>query len=94
MSTGLLNSLMNAQSQTVTPAGQQMQVVMIPSRNIIPNPDNDEIYTIGNMDGLKDDIQQHGLRQPLEVIPVEGEPDRPKRSPSVSAARDSHRNWL
>lgn len=76
MSNGLLNSLMNAQSQTATPAGQQMQVVMIPSRNIIPNPDNDEIYTIGNMDGLKDDIQQHGLRQPLEVIPVEGEPDR------------------
>lgn len=76
MSTGLLNSLMNAQSQTVTPAGLQMQVVMIPSRNIIPNPDNDEIYTIGNMDGLKDDIRQHGLRQPLEVIPVEGEPDR------------------
>lgn len=76
MSTGLLNSLMNAQSQMATPAGQQMQVVMIPSRNIIPNPDNDEIYTIGNMDGLKDDIQQHGLRQPLEVIPVEGEPDR------------------
>lgn len=76
MSTGLLNSLMNAQSQTATPAGQQMQVVMIPSRNIIPNPDNDEIYTIGNMESLKDDIQQNGLRQPLEVIPVEGEPDR------------------
>lgn len=76
MSTGLLNSLMNAQSQTATPAGQQMQVVMIPSRNIIPNPDNDEIYAIGNMDGLKDDIRQHGLRQPLEVIPVEGDPDR------------------
>lgn len=76
MSTGLLNSLMNAQSQTATPAGQQMQVVMIPSRNIIPNPDNDEIYTIGNMDSLKDDIQQHGLRQPLEVIPVEGKLDR------------------
>ena len=76
MSASLLNGLMNAQSQMATPAGQQMQVVMIPSRNIIPNPDNDEIYTIGNMDGLKDDIQQHGLRQPLEVIPVEGEPDR------------------
>lgn len=76
MSTGLLNSLMNAQSQTATPAGQQMQVAMIPSRNIIPNPDNNEIYTIGNMDGLKDDIQQHGLRQPLEVIPVEGESNR------------------
>ena len=76
MSTGLLNSLMNAQSQTATPAGQQMQVVMISSRNIIPNPDNDEIYTIGNMESLKDDIRQHGLRQPLEVIPVEDEPDR------------------
>ena len=76
MSTGLLNGLMNAQSQTAIPAGQQMQVVMIPSRNIIPNPDNDEIYTIGNMESLKDDIQQNGLRQPLEVIPVEGEPDR------------------
>ncbi len=76
MSASLLNSLMNAQSQTVTPAGQQMQVVMIPSRNIIPNPNNDEIYTIGNMESLKDDIQQNGLRQPLEVIPVEGEPDR------------------
>lgn len=75
MSTGLLNSLMNAQSQTATPAGQQMQVVMIPSRNITPNPDNDEIYTIGNMESLKDDIQQNGLRQPLEVIPAEGETD-------------------
>lgn len=76
MSTGLLNSLMNAQSQTATPAGQQMQVVMISSRNIITNPDNDEIYTIGNMDGLKDDIRQNGLRQPLEVIPVEDDSDR------------------
>lgn len=75
MSASLLNGLMNAQSQKATPAGQQMQVVMIPSRNIIPNPDNDEIYTIGNMDGLKDDIRQHGLRQPLEVIPMEDETD-------------------
>lgn len=75
MSTGLLNSLMNAQSQTITPAGQQMQVVMIPSRNIIPNPENFEIYTLGDMENLRDDIRQNGLRQPLEVIPVEGEPD-------------------
>jgi ParB family chromosome partitioning protein len=67
---------MNAQSQTVTPAGQQMQVVMIPSRNIIPNPENFEIYTLGDMENLRDDIRQNGLRQPLEVIPVEGEPDR------------------
>lgn len=75
MSTGLLNSLMNAQSQTATPAGQQMQVVMIPSRNIIPNPENFEIYTLGDMENLRDDIRQNGLRQPLEVIPVEGDPN-------------------
>lgn len=75
MSTGLLNSLMNAQSQTATPAGQQMQVVMIPSRNIIPNPDNDEIYTLGDMENLRDDIRQNGLRQPLEVIPMEDKTD-------------------
>lgn len=75
MSTGLLNSLMNAQSQTVTPAGLQMQVVMIPSRNIIPNPENFEIYTLGDMENLRDDIRQNGLRQPLEVIPMEDETD-------------------
>lgn len=75
MSTKLLNSLMNAQSQTVTPAGQQMQVVMIPSRNIIPNPENFEIYTLGDMENLRDDIRQNGLRQPLEVIPMEDETD-------------------
>lgn len=76
MSASLLNSLMNAQSQTATPAGQQMQVVMIPSRNIIPNPENFEIYTLGDMENLRDDIRQNGLRQPLEVIPVEGDPNR------------------
>lgn len=75
MSTGLLNSLMNAQSQTATPAGQQMQVVMIPSRNIIPNPENFEIYALGDMENLRDDIRQNGLRQPLEVIPMEDETD-------------------
>lgn len=76
MSASLLNGLMNAQSQTATPAGQQMQVVMIPSRNIIPNPENFEIYTLGDMENLRDDIRQNGLRQPLEVVPMEGEPDR------------------
>lgn len=75
MSASLLNSLMNAQSQTATPAGQQMRVVMIPSRNIIPNPENFEIYTLGDMENLRDDIRQNGLRQPLEVIPMEDETD-------------------
>lgn len=75
MSASLLNGLMNAQSQMATPAGQQMQVVMIPSRNIIPNPENFEIYTLGDMENLRDDIRQNGLRQPLEVIPMENETD-------------------
>lgn len=75
MSASLLKGLMNAQSQTATPAGQQMQVVMIPSRNIIPNPENFEIYTLGDMENLRDDIRQNGLRQPLEVIPVEDDPN-------------------
>ena len=75
MSASLLNGLMNAQSQMATPAGQQMQVVMIPSRNIIPNPENFEIYTLGDMENLRDDIRQNGLRQPLEVIPMEDETD-------------------
>ena len=86
MSTGLLNSLMNAQSQTATPAGQQMQVVMIPNKNIFPNPDN-EIYSIGNVEGLKDDIRQNGLRQPLEVIPVEGKTER-------YMLISGHRRWI
>lgn len=86
MSTGLLNSLMNAQSQTATPAGQQMQVVMIPNKNIFPNPDN-EIYSIGNVESLKDDIRQNGLRQPLEVIPVEGKTER-------YMLISGHRRWI
>lgn len=86
MSASLLNSLMNAQSQTATPAGQQMQVVMIPNKNIFPNPDN-EIYSIGNVEGLKDDIRQNGLRQPLEVIPVEGKTER-------YMLISGHRRWI
>lgn len=68
MSTGLLSSLLNAQSQTPTPAGQKMQVVMVPRELIMANPDNKKIYIVGDVSGLKDDIQENGVRQPLEVI--------------------------
>lgn len=68
MSTGLLSSLLNAQSQTPTPAGQKMQVVMVPRELILPNPDNKKIYIVGDVSGLKDDIRENGVRQPLEVI--------------------------
>ena len=68
MNTGLLSSLLNAQSQTPTPAGQKMQVVMVPRELIMANPDNKKIYIVGDVSGLKDDIRENGVRQPLEVI--------------------------
>lgn len=64
----VLSSLLNAQSQTPTPAGQKMQVVMVPRELIMANPDNKKIYTVGDVSGLKDDIRENGVRQPLEVI--------------------------
>lgn len=86
MSVGLLSSLMSHQSQTATPAGQQMQVVMISRQSIVPNPDND-IYTVGNLESLKDDIQQNGLRQPLEVISSTDESDS-------YMLISGHRRWM
>lgn len=68
MSTSILNTLLNAQSQTPTPAGQKMQVVMVPRELIMANPDNRKIYIVGDVSGLKDDIRENGVRQPLEVI--------------------------
>ncbi len=68
MSTELLSSLLNTQSQTPTPAGQKKQVVMVPRELIMANPDNKKIYIVGDVSGLKDDIRENGVRQPLEVI--------------------------
>lgn len=68
MSTRILSSLLNAQSQAPTPAGQKMQVVMVPRELIMANPDNKKIYIVGDVSGLKDDIRENGVRQPLEVI--------------------------
>ena len=67
MSTGLLESLLNTQSQTPTPAGQKMQVVMVPYDHILRNPEN-KIYIIGDISQLMEDIRLNGVRQPLEVI--------------------------
>ena len=73
MSTGLLSALMSTSEQTENPAGHEMQVTLIRREKILPNPDND-IYHIGNLDSLEGDIREHGLRQPLEVIPSQDEP--------------------
>lgn len=70
MSTGLLNGLLSAQPDA--PAGSGMQVVMIDRKNIIINPDNRKIYRIGDVSRLKEDIKTNGIRQPLEVVELDG----------------------
>lgn len=66
MSTGLLSSFLNAKPED-SPAGS-MQVEMLPISYIMPNPDNQKIYIVGDVERLKDDIKANGVRQPLEVI--------------------------
>lgn len=51
------------------PAGQKMQIVMLPAADIEPNPEN-SIYEIGDVSMLKADIAERGLRSPLEVLPA------------------------
>lgn len=70
MSTGLLSGLLSAQPDA--PAGPGMQVVMIDRKNIIINPDNRKIYRIGDVSRLKEDIKTNGIRQPLEVVELDG----------------------
>ena len=65
MSAGLMISdLLSIKPQESSPAGQMK---MLPIEYIMPNPDN-KIYIVGNLDGLKEDIRLHGVRQPLEVV--------------------------
>ena len=70
MSTGLLSGLLSVQPDA--PAGSGMQVVMIDRKNIIINPDNRKIYRIGDVSRLKEDIKTNGIRQPLEVVELDG----------------------
>ena len=58
-------------TKTNAPAGQKMQVVMLPAADIEPNPEN-SIYEIGDVSMLKADIAERGLRSPLEVLPARG----------------------
>lgn len=70
MSTGLLSGLLSVQPDD--PAGPGMHVVMIDRKNIIINPDNRKIYRIGDVSRLKEDIKTNGIRQPLEVVELDG----------------------
>lgn len=61
-----IKSILGDQSQPRQ--GQRLDVVMIPIESIKPNPKNTEIYLIGDVSALAEDIKANGLRQPLEVV--------------------------
>lgn len=72
MSNGFsINDILGSNAKTTAPAGQKMQVVMLPAADIEPNPEN-SIYEIGDVSMLKADIAERGLRSPLEVLPAKG----------------------
>ena len=61
-----IKSILGDQSQPRQ--GQRLDVVMVPIESIKPNPRNTEIYLIGDVSSLAEDIKANGLRQPLEVV--------------------------
>ena len=66
-----INDILGSGAKTAAPAGQKMQVVMLPAADIEPNPKN-SIYEIGDVSMLQADIAERGLRSPLEVLPAQG----------------------
>lgn len=64
-----LSDLLGAQS--TAPGGPQVNVTMLPRRQILQNPQN-SIYRIGDVATLAEDIRQNGIRQPLEVVQQPG----------------------
>lgn len=66
-----INDIIGNGAKPAAPAGQKMQVVMLPAADIEPNPEN-SIYEIGDVAMLKADIAERGLRSPLEVLPAQG----------------------
>lgn len=64
-----ITDILGSQARQDAPAGQKMQVVMLPADDIEPNPEN-SIYEIGDVSMLKADIAERGLRSPLEVLPA------------------------
>lgn len=61
-----IKSILGDQSQPMQ--WKRFDVVMVPIESIEPNPRNTEIYLIGDVSALAEDIKANGLRQPLEVV--------------------------
>ena len=64
-----VSDILGVSAQTTAPAGQKMQVVMLPAADIEPNPEN-SIYEIGDVEPLKESLAKEGVRNPLEVLPA------------------------
>lgn len=67
-----INDILGAGAKTAAPAGQKMQVVMLPAADIEPNPEN-SIYEIGDVSMLMADIAERGFNtrqsQLLKMFP-------------------------
>ena len=71
MSVGFsINDILGNGGKPTAPAGQKMQVVMLPAADIEPNPEN-SIYEIGDVEPLKESLAKEGVRNPLEVLPAQ-----------------------
>lgn len=66
-----IDDVLGDQSKVTRPAGSRMDLVMLPIEDIVDNPEN-AIYEIGDVGMLQADIEEHGLRTPLEVTPAGG----------------------
>ena len=65
-----INDILGSNARTTAPAGQKMQVVMLPAADIVANPEN-SIYEIGDVEPLKESLTKEGVRNPLEVLPAQ-----------------------
>lgn len=65
-----INDILGSNAKAAAPAGQKMQVVMLPAADIEPNPEN-SIYEIGDVEPLKESLAKEGVRNPLEVLPAQ-----------------------
>lgn len=65
-----INDILGSNAKAAAPAGQKMQVVMLPAADIVANPEN-SIYEIGDVEPLKESLAKEGVRNPLEVLPAQ-----------------------
>lgn len=65
-----ISDILGSNAKAAAPAGQKMQVVMLPAADIEPNPEN-SIYEIGDVEPLKESLAKEGVRNPLEVLPAQ-----------------------